>query len=111
MSPADLLVDAGQCQLDLGHPERARELIDEGMALLPRARAKTKAVFLTYEAGSLLKADEPDQAAEAAAQSLTLANKIGAPRSTALVHEPAPAFRQYEGVDSVDTLLERVRSR
>ncbi|MER6031550.1 hypothetical protein [Streptomyces sp. NPDC001851] len=56
---ADLLVDSGQCQLDLGQPERARELIEEGMALLPGARDRRKAVFLTYEAGSYLKAGEP----------------------------------------------------
>ncbi|MGE6738488.1 XRE family transcriptional regulator, partial [Streptomyces sp. NPDC059900] len=110
MSPADLLVDSGQCQLDGGQPERARELIEEGMALLPAARNKTKAVFLTYEAGSFLNAGEADRAAQAATQSLALAKKIGAPRCVTLVHELAPAFKKYKGVDSVDELLERVRT-
>ncbi|MGC4950048.1 XRE family transcriptional regulator [Streptomyces sp. DT224] len=110
MSHADLLVDSGQCLLDLGQPERAHQLIGEGMALLPSARDKTRAVFLTYEAGSYLKAGEADQAAAAAAESLTLANKIGAPRCVALVRELAPGFNKYAGADGVNDLLERVRT-
>ncbi|MFF4948631.1 hypothetical protein [Streptomyces chattanoogensis] len=79
MSPADLLVDSGQCLLDLGQTTRAHQLIGEGMDLLPRARSKTRAVFLIYEAGSYLKAGEPGRAAAVATESLTPANKIGAP--------------------------------
>ncbi|MGW6318770.1 helix-turn-helix transcriptional regulator [Streptomyces sp. NPDC055099] len=109
MSPADLLVDSGQCQLDLGQPGRARDLIEEGMALLPDARAKTLAVFLTAEASSYLKTGEVDRAAEAATQSLALATRIGAPRCVTLVKELAPGFKKYRGVESVDVLLEQVR--
>jgi transcriptional regulator with XRE-family HTH domain len=108
MSPADLLVDSGQCMLDLGQPERAYELIEEGMALLPRARDKTRAVFLTYEAGSFLQAGEADRAAAAATRSLTLAQKIGAPRCVTLVRELAPGFTKFAGADGVDDLLERI---
>ncbi|MGC5411513.1 XRE family transcriptional regulator, partial [Streptomyces sp. DT225] len=64
----------------------------------------------TYEAGSYLKAGEADQAAAAAAESLTLANKIGAPRCVALVRELAPGFNKYAGADGVNDLLERVRT-
>ncbi|WP_244188870.1 helix-turn-helix transcriptional regulator [Streptomyces yokosukanensis] len=110
MSPADLLVDSGQCLLDLGEPERARELIEEGTALLPGARDKTRAVFLSYEAGSLLRAGDADQAAAAAMQSLTLAKKIGAPRCVALVRDLTPGFKRYAGADGVNDLLERVRA-
>ncbi|MFD4634857.1 helix-turn-helix transcriptional regulator [Streptomyces sp. NPDC058284] len=110
MSPADLLVDSGQCLLDLGQPERAHQLIGEGMALLPGARDKIRAVFLTYEAGSFLKAGEADQAAAAASQSLTLSSKIGAPRCVSLVRELTPGFEKYAGTGDVDDLLERVRA-
>ncbi|MEU3299798.1 helix-turn-helix transcriptional regulator [Streptomyces sp. NPDC006678] len=110
MSPADLLVDSGQCLLDLGEPERAHALIGEGTALLPGARNKTRAVFLSYEAGSFLRAGEADQAAAAAIQSLTLANKIGAPRCVALVRDLAPAFGKYAGREGVDDLLQRARA-
>lgn len=71
--------------LDLGQPERAHQLIEEGMSLFPGAREKTKAVFLTYEAGSYLKAGEADRAAAAATQLLALIQKIGAPRCVTLV--------------------------
>ncbi|MFI1185661.1 helix-turn-helix transcriptional regulator [Streptomyces californicus] len=110
MSPADLLVDSGQCLLDLDEPERARELIEEGTALLPGARDKTRAVFLSYEAGSLLRAGEADQAAAAAMQSLTLATKIGAPRCVALVRDLVPGFKKYAGADGVNGLLEHIRA-
>ncbi|MEU9189850.1 hypothetical protein AB0D14_36005 [Streptomyces sp. NPDC048484] len=105
-----MLVDSGQCMLDLGQPERAHQLIDEGMALLPGARDKTKAVFLTYEASSFLKAGEADRAAAAATQSLALAQKIGAPRCVTLVRELSPGFKKFTGADGVDDLLERVRA-
>lgn len=110
MSPADLLVDSGQCLLDLDERERARGLLEEGTALLPGARDKTRAVFLSYEAGSFLRAGEADQAAAAAMQSLTLATKIGAPRCVALVRDLAPEFKKYAGADGVNNLLEHIRA-
>lgn len=110
MSPADLLVDSGQCLLDLGQPERAHQLIDEGMTLLPSAREKTRAVFLTYEAGSFLRAGEAEHAAAAATESLTLANKIGAPRCVTLVRDLIPSFRKYTRAEGVDELLEHARA-
>ncbi|MFE5592929.1 XRE family transcriptional regulator [Streptomyces sp. NPDC056549] len=110
MSPADLLVDSGRCLLDLGQPERAHGLIEEGMALLPGTRDKTRAVFLTYEAGSFLETGEVDRAAAAATQSLTLAKRIGAPRCVTLVRELAPAFEKYGTLNGVEDLLQRVRT-
>ncbi|MFD4260867.1 helix-turn-helix transcriptional regulator [Streptomyces sp. NPDC058534] len=110
MSPADLSVDSGQCLLDLGEPERAHKLIGEGTALLPGARDKTRAVFLSYEAGSFLRAGDIDQAAATAAESLALAKQIGAPRCVALVRDLAPEFKKHGGVECVDDLLERVRA-
>lgn len=110
MPPADLLVDSGQCLLDLGQTTRAHQLIGEGMDLLPRARSKTRAVFLIYEAGSYLKAGEPDRAAAVATEPLTLANKIGAPRCAALVRDLVPAFKKHAAAEGVDELLERVRA-
>lgn len=109
MSPADLLVDSGQCLLDLGAPERAHQLIDEGMRLLPAARDKTRAVFLTYEADGFLRAGEADHAAVAAKESLALANRIGAPRCVALVVGLLPEFQRYAGVEGVADLMELVR--
>ncbi|MFC9328608.1 helix-turn-helix transcriptional regulator [Kitasatospora sp. NPDC057015] len=55
MSTADLAVDSGQCLLDLGHTRAALARIDEGITLLPATRDKTRGIFLTYEARSLLR--------------------------------------------------------
>lgn len=109
MSPADLLVDSGQCLLDLEQPSRAHQLIDEGMRLLPAARDKTRGVFLSYEADSRLHAGQVDRAAAAARESLLLAHRIGAPRCVELVRGLLPAFAPYGTVEGVPELLELAR--
>ncbi|MFE4356061.1 XRE family transcriptional regulator [Kitasatospora sp. NPDC056800] len=110
MGPADLAVDSGQCLLDLGRPDEARARIAEGMALLPRARDKTRGVFLTYQARGYLEAKEVEQAVSVTGESLDLATRIGAPRCVALVRELAPAFEPYRRVDGVPEFLERLRA-
>ncbi|GAA2248535.1 hypothetical protein GCM10010232_39920 [Streptomyces amakusaensis] len=110
MGPEDLLVDAGRCQLDLGHTRRAHQLIGEGTALLPDTRAKTLGVFLAYEAESHLRTGYLDQAAAAATESLTLARRIGAPRCVTLVEQLLPAFRDHPRAPGVPELLHLTRS-
>ncbi|MFJ6616273.1 XRE family transcriptional regulator [Kitasatospora sp. NPDC091335] len=109
MSPADLAVDSGRCLLDLGRAGDARARIAEGVALLPRARDKTRGIFLTYQARSCLKAGDVEQALAVTGESLDLATRIGAPRCAALVRELAPAFKRYRRVDGVPEFLERLR--
>ncbi|MGW5820072.1 helix-turn-helix transcriptional regulator [Streptomyces noursei] len=106
LSGADLLVDSGQCLLDLGERERAHELIDGGVSLLPAARAKTRAIFQVYEAGSFLQAGEVEAAAACAREALTLSREIGAPRCLALVRELLPAFEATRGAEGVEELFE-----
>ncbi len=106
----DIAVDTGRCLLDLGHHRRARRLIDEGTNLLPEARLKTRAVFLTYEAESLLASGAIDQAADTARQALTMARQIGAPRCIELVHGLLPSFTGHGAVEGVPELLEMARA-
>ncbi|MER0476992.1 hypothetical protein ABR737_01235 [Streptomyces sp. Edi2] len=68
-------------------------------------------MFLSFKAGSYLTAGEPDHAAAAATESLTLANKIGAPRCAALVRSLVPGFKKHVGAEGVDEFLERMRAR
>ncbi|MFJ2739551.1 XRE family transcriptional regulator [Streptomyces sp. NPDC087440] len=105
MSDADLAVDSGRCLLDAGDVRGALRLMDEGARLLPGARAKTRAVFLTYEADAHLRAGEIDRAAVTARESLELARRIGAPRCLALVRGLGPGFVPHGGVAGVDALL------
>ncbi|MCX4718255.1 hypothetical protein ACFY7Y_39565 [Streptomyces virginiae] len=88
----------------------ARARIDEGLALLPVSRDKTRGVFLLSQGRSFLKSGEIEQAAAVAAQSLDLAERIGADRCVALVREMAPDFAPYCGEASVAELLERLRT-
>nr|WSX20189.1 helix-turn-helix domain-containing protein [Streptomyces tubercidicus] len=110
MSTADLAVDSGQCLLDLGRTDEARARIDEGLTLLPRTRDKTRGVFRTYEARSLVQAREVEQALVVSTESLDLATRIGADRCVTLVRELAPAFKPYQQVDGVPEFLERLRT-
>ncbi|MFJ4774053.1 XRE family transcriptional regulator [Streptomyces uncialis] len=107
---ADLAVDSGQALLDLGDTDRAHRLIEEGQALLPDTRSKTKGVFLAYRARSDLGRGEPGRAAAAARQSLVLARRIGAPRCEQLVKDLLPAFAPYRSTEGVPELLHLVRT-
>ncbi|MFF4903156.1 XRE family transcriptional regulator [Streptomyces sp. NPDC001068] len=110
MSTADLAVDSGQCMLDLGRTQEAHNRIEEGLSLLPRSRDKTRGVFRTYEARSLIQAQEIEQALAVSTESLDLAQRIGAVRCVKLVRDLAPAFRPYKSVNGVPELLERLRA-
>ncbi|MET4927276.1 XRE family transcriptional regulator [Streptomyces sp. PSRA5] len=104
MSPADLAVDTGRCLIDLGRPRRAHEQITQGVGLLPSARDKTKAVFLAYEAESLLAGGEVPQAAELARRSLALAEQIGASRCVQQIRDLSGRFSAYGSEDGVELL-------
>ena len=108
MSAADLVVDHGGCLIDLGRYEEAHERISEGIALLPSARNKTRAVFLVYQARGLLQRGEVDEALSVTAESWDLANRIGAQRCLTLVHELAPRFGKFKQIAAVRDLLEHV---
>lgn len=110
MSPADLAVDSGRCLAELGNTKQAHRLIAEGIAVLPQARNKTRAVFLTYEAENYLRAGDPEQAAAAAATSLSLAHRINAPRCIAMVRDLEPQFAPHSRTAEVSDLLETLRA-
>ncbi|MCS0635057.1 helix-turn-helix domain-containing protein [Streptomyces sp. LP05-1] len=110
MSPADLAVDSGQCLLELGRVTEARARIVEGMALLPRARDKTRGIFLTYQARGHLGSGDVEQALAVTGEALDLAIRVGAPRCVALVRELAPAFSPHRRVDGVPEFLERLKA-
>ncbi|MFG2845832.1 helix-turn-helix transcriptional regulator [Kitasatospora sp. NPDC048296] len=110
MSPADLAVDSGQCLLDLGRTDEAHARIVEGMALLPRARDKTRGIFLTYQAKGHLQSNDVEQALTVINESLDLASRLGAPRCVTLVRELSPAFKPYRQVDGVPEFLERLQA-
>lgn len=108
MSPADVGVDTGRCLIDLGQPRRAQDQISQGIALLPPARNKTKAVFLAYEAESLLAQGDITQAAELARNSLQLAQQIGASRCVQQIRDLSTIFAPHLSDHSVEHLLHDV---
>ncbi|MEV7781355.1 hypothetical protein [Kitasatospora sp. NPDC088351] len=110
MSHADLAADSGRCLADLGQRRQAHQLMDEGIALLPATRSKTRSVFLTYQAETYLRDGEPDIAAETATRSLDLASRIDAPRCVTMIRDLEPELSRYTQTASVAELLERLRA-
>lgn len=107
---ADLAVDSGRCLSDLGETRPALHQIGQGVALLPASRDKTRAVFLTYEAQSLLRQGEIDHSAATAHQALVLAQRIGATRCVRQIHTLAPGFRPHQQVRTVQQFLAAARA-
>ena len=111
MSPADLAVDQGGCLLELGDPQAANARIAEGIGLLPVARDKTRAVFLTYRARGLLAQSEPEAATALLTESHRIAARIGASRCLAQVRAVGEQLDEYATVPGVAEFRELVRGR
>ncbi|MET9658133.1 XRE family transcriptional regulator [Streptomyces sp. NPDC006510] len=107
---ADLAVDSGRCLIDLGETGPALHQITQGMALLPTARDKTRAVFLTYQAESLLQQGEIDQSAATAHAALLLAQRIGASRCTRQITTLMPQYEPHQKMQDVQQLLYAFRA-
>ncbi|MEW2704324.1 helix-turn-helix transcriptional regulator [Streptomyces koyangensis] len=103
--PEDLQVDTGQALVDLGDTGEGDRLIDRGIGHLAPARAKTRAVFLSYRASSLLAQGHADEASVAATDSLTLAQTIGAPRCVTLIQRLRPRFEEHSQAPGVAEFL------
>ncbi|MFJ4057535.1 helix-turn-helix transcriptional regulator [Streptomyces albogriseolus] len=110
MSHADLAADSGRCLAELGQRRQAHQLMDEGIALLPAARSKTRAVFLTYQAETYLQDGEPEMAAATAIRSFDLATQINAPRCVSMIRDLEPGLSQHSRTAGVGELLERLRA-
>ncbi|GAO12985.1 hypothetical protein TPA0598_15_00240 [Streptomyces lydicamycinicus] len=110
MSPADLAVDSGRCLIDLGETGPALHQIPQGVALLPTARDKTRAVFLTYEAETLLRQGEIDHSAAIAGEALMLAQRIGASRCVRQISDLARDYEPHLKVQGVEQFLSVVRA-
>lgn len=109
MSPADYLIDAGRCMLDFGDLRSGVSHIENGLANLQEPRAKTGAIFQTYQAEALARTGEPEHAATILAASLDTAQRIGATRVTDLARQAAPALHAYRGLKPVSTVLARLQ--
>jgi transcriptional regulator with XRE-family HTH domain len=108
MSPADLAVDEGGCLLELGHPQAANARIAEGVHLLPSARDKTRAVFLTYQARGLIARRDPEAAVALLTESHRIASRIGASRCLAQVRAVGAQLDAYASARGVAELRELV---
>ncbi|MFD6042634.1 helix-turn-helix transcriptional regulator [Streptomyces koyangensis] len=103
-SPAPNTPPPGPCCTSASPAPRPRSATPATAA--PRsARAKTRAVFLSYRASSLLAQGHADEASVAATDSLTLAQTIGAPRCVTLIQRLRPRFEEHSQAPGVAEFL------
>ncbi|QMU68281.1 XRE family transcriptional regulator [Streptacidiphilus sp. P02-A3a] len=110
MSAADLAVDEGGCLLALGRPHDAYDRITEGINLLPVARDKTRAVFLTYQARGLLAQRDPEAAVVLLTESHQIASRIGASRCLEQVRQVSGQLDAYLTAPGVAEFRELIRA-
>ncbi|MFF7097322.1 hypothetical protein ACFY9A_33740 [Streptomyces rubradiris] len=84
--------------------------MDEGIALLPATRSKTRAVFLAYQAETYLRDGEVVIAAATATRSLDMVNRVDAPQCVTMVRGLEPALSPYVRTAGVVELLGRLRA-
>ncbi|MFK0297391.1 hypothetical protein ACIQU6_43975 [Streptomyces sp. NPDC090442] len=77
---------------------------------MPTSRNKTRAVFLAYEAQTLLQQGEIDHSAATAHQALVLAQQIGASRCVRQICDLAPGFNHHQKVQGVGQFLNTVQT-
>ncbi|WP_370131347.1 hypothetical protein [Streptacidiphilus sp. EB103A] len=80
VGPGELLGAAAMAHMDLGHPEKAVEQEEQGMALLDPRFRRNRFAKLVHLSEAHLAAHRPDQAVHAAGQALDLYSSVNCPR-------------------------------
>jgi hypothetical protein len=111
MSEADLHIDAGRALLDLHQPRRAATALNTGLRRLDPTRARSRAVFQTYQAESALHDHDLPAALTHARHALETALDTGAARCTALVNRFLPRLQPHDHDLDVRDFLHHARTR
>ena len=100
-TPAYLDMQRGACWLRLGYPTRAVSAYETAIRSLPPAYWRDRGVALSGKAAALAAADDPEQAAVAAQQALSIAWDSGSGRIVSMVASVASGLASHRNMDSV----------
>jgi tetratricopeptide (TPR) repeat protein len=104
-TPAYLEMQRGRCWLVLGQPGRAAAAFQSAVRELPAAYQRDKGVAYAGLSAALAAQDRPEEAAQRAAQALTVAQSSGSTRILAMVTSVATHLTPYGHLDPVAEFL------
>jgi tetratricopeptide (TPR) repeat protein len=100
-TPAYLEMQRGACWLRLGYPVRAITAYETAIRSLPAAYRRDRGVALSGKAAAFAAANDPEQAALAARQALSIAWDSGSGRITGMVTSVAAGLASHRKMESV----------
>jgi hypothetical protein len=112
LSPANITIDAGECLLQLGRPDQAVALLDEGIAQLSDSFIRERQIDITYLADALArpgKQRDLEAAAGFGMQSIDLAESLDSHRATGGIRDLYFRMKPHGTVPAVREFLERVK--
>ncbi|MGH4020358.1 MAG: hypothetical protein ACRDT0_14215 [Pseudonocardiaceae bacterium] len=112
VSPAEITAGAGDCLLQLGQPDRATALLDEGITLFDESFARDRQVYLTHLADARSRPRRQrdlDVAASRGMAAIQLAESLVSTRSVDCLRELYGQMTPHAQVPAVRDFLERLR--
>ncbi len=113
LDPTAVTAEAGMCMLDLGQPDQAVVLLDEGIAKFSNSFVRDRQIFVTCLADARArpgKQHDLDAAVELGMESLNLAESLNSTRGTALLRNLYFQMKPHNTVPAVREFLERVEA-
>jgi hypothetical protein len=112
VSPAEIAAGAGDCLLQLGQPDRAMALLEDGIAMFDESFARDQQVYLTHLADALArpgKQRDLDAAADRGLAAVHLAESLTSTRGIDCLHNLYVQLLPHAPVPAVREFLERAR--
>lgn len=96
------------CWLRMGNPQRAIELYETTLPILPSVCRRDRGVALSWCAMAHLAAEAPEQAAGSAREALQIAHSVGSVRTVRQVRAVGRRLTPYRGLAPVGQLLDEL---
>ncbi len=112
VSPAEITAGAGDCLLQLGQPDRAAGLLDQGIALFDESLARDRQLYSTHLTEALArpgKQRDLDAAAGHGMAAIQMAEELDSTRSAARIRDLYHQLQPHVQVPAVRDFLERAR--
>ncbi|MGH3870335.1 MAG: hypothetical protein ACRDSR_02265 [Pseudonocardiaceae bacterium] len=112
VTPAWITADAGHCLLQLGRPDQATALLDEGIAMFDESFARDRQIYLVHLADALArpgKQRDLEAAVDRGLAAVHLAQSLTSTRGTDCLRDLCRKMQLHASVPVVGDFLERAR--
>jgi len=112
VTPAEITAGAGDCLLQLGHPDRAAALLDGGIALFDKSFTRDQQIYLTHLADALArpgKQRDLEAAVDRGLAAVHLTENLASTRGTDCLHDLCRKLLPHASVPAIADFLERAR--